>query len=143
MSLLLKFRCRLGFHKWQDWQYVAADNCNQVRTCVDCWAKRTRAAWHDWKWQPSSDNPCEELGTCQHCQLHTTRIEHDLTDWTEETTEEESGEVVGIAHGCDTTVTPYSRYSTYRVRSCQRPGCSYSESELIESHTSYGETYCE
>ena len=34
MSIIQKIACKLGFHKYGDWQYVAPDKCEQMRVCM-------------------------------------------------------------------------------------------------------------
>ncbi|PIN95246.1 hypothetical protein COU53_00400 [Candidatus Pacearchaeota archaeon CG10_big_fil_rev_8_21_14_0_10_30_48] len=59
---------KIGFHSWDDWEYVSQKSCEQIRTCDydRVTQERTRHKWSDPEYK--SLDSCEQIRKCYHCE---------------------------------------------------------------------------
>ncbi len=107
MSFFQIIKCKLNLHDWNEWQYCAANSCEQRRVCSGCEAIGTPRERHQWsEWQQVAEVPCEQQRSCSHCEAKERRDSHEWEVHIEREEEKETrlrGGSVVYQEGIETT----------------------------------------
>src|SRR6266508_3702510 len=69
VKLLGRFKCIYGSHTWSDWNYEAADQCQQRRVCDHCSKTESRSVHSFDTGAYRAPTSCNYVTTCQRCRL--------------------------------------------------------------------------
>ena len=72
-----KWLCKLVGHRFGEWTYVAADSCEQTRTCARDGVRESRVGSHSFTtWAYVAEGDCDQVRTCSRCRLAEKRVNH-------------------------------------------------------------------